>query len=274
MFDDPNVAHVGGRVDPIADIETIHTELALADLGTAERALKRHSRRVKSGDPEAAAALSVVEKLESALAAGLAARSVKLTEAEQLHARELHLLTAKPMMIVANVDDCRHGIRSGGTAGAGRSRRDRDGRDSRPGRGRDRRIARRRTRRVPRRARARRAGPAQGDSGRLPGSGIEHLLHRQREGGAGLDVPHRLPVLHRPPARFTPISRRASSAPRSSATTTTSPATAKPAPKRPASGASRARTTSSTKATSSTSDSTCRGLLPSLRSWPNAGRTI
>jgi len=105
VFEDPNVAHVGGRVDPVADVETIHTELALADLGTAERAQQRHERRLKMGDRDAAAALAVVEKLESALAAGLPARSVKLTEAEQPHARELHLLTAKPMLIVANVDD-------------------------------------------------------------------------------------------------------------------------------------------------------------------------
>ncbi len=105
VFDDPNVTHVGGRVDPVADSETIHTELALADLGTAERALNRHGRRAKSGDPDAAAAFAVVEKLEAALAAGLPARSVKLNETEQPHARELHLLTAKPMLIVANVDD-------------------------------------------------------------------------------------------------------------------------------------------------------------------------
>ena len=105
VFDDPNVVHVGGRVDPVADIETIHTELALADLGTAERAHDRLSRRVKSVDPDAAAALAVVEKLESALAAGHPARSVELTAAEQPHARELHLLTAKPMLIVANVDE-------------------------------------------------------------------------------------------------------------------------------------------------------------------------
>ena len=59
VFDDPNVVHVGGRVDPVADIETIHTELALADLGTAERAHDRLSRRVKSVDPDAAAALAV-----------------------------------------------------------------------------------------------------------------------------------------------------------------------------------------------------------------------
>jgi GTP-binding protein YchF len=105
VFDDPNVAHVGGHVDPVADMETIHTELALADLGTVERALNRLGRRIKAGDPEAAAALAVVEKLEVAIAAGLPARSVELTGAEQLHARELHLLTAKPMLIVANVDD-------------------------------------------------------------------------------------------------------------------------------------------------------------------------
>ncbi len=105
VFDDPNVTHVGGDVDPVADIETIHTELALADLATAERALDRQSRKAKSGDPEAAAAVSVITKLHAALAAGDAARTVSLTESERPIARELHLLTAKPLLYVANVDD-------------------------------------------------------------------------------------------------------------------------------------------------------------------------
>lgn len=105
VFDDPNVSHVGGRVDPIADIETIHTELALADLATVERALDRQSRRARSGDTEAAAAVTVIAKLEAALGAGDPARSVALTAAQRPHARDLHLLTAKPMLYVANVDD-------------------------------------------------------------------------------------------------------------------------------------------------------------------------
>jgi len=108
VFDDPNVAHVGGRVDPVGDIETIHTELALADLGTVERARDRHSRRARSGDVTASAAARVAERLEEALAAGRPARSVELSEADKPHARELHLLTAKPMLYVANVDETTH----------------------------------------------------------------------------------------------------------------------------------------------------------------------
>ncbi|MCP3975510.1 MAG: redox-regulated ATPase YchF [bacterium] len=105
VFDDPNVSHVGGEVDPVADIETIHTELALADLATAERALDRQSRRAKSGDADAAAAVAVITKLHTALAAGDPARSVLLNDSEKPYARELHLLTAKPLLYVANVDD-------------------------------------------------------------------------------------------------------------------------------------------------------------------------
>ncbi len=105
VFEDPNVSHVGGRIDPVGDIETIHTELALADLGTVERAKDRHTRRAKSGDAEAAAAAKVATRLEAALADGKAARTVPLSDAEKLHARELHLLTAKPMLYVANVDE-------------------------------------------------------------------------------------------------------------------------------------------------------------------------
>lgn len=105
VFEDPNVSHVGGRIDPLGDIETIHTELALADLGTVERAKDRHTRRAKSGDADAAAAAKVAERLEVALAAGDPARTVALSEAEKPHARELHLLTAKPMLYVANVDE-------------------------------------------------------------------------------------------------------------------------------------------------------------------------
>jgi len=104
VFHDPNVAHVGGHVDPVADAEIVHTELALADLATVERAIERHTRRAKSGDPAASSALAVATKLQSALASGSAARTVHVTEAERPHARDLHLLTAKPMLFVANVN--------------------------------------------------------------------------------------------------------------------------------------------------------------------------
>ncbi len=105
VFANANVSHVGGSIDPVSDIETVHTELALADLGTVERARDRHERKFKSGDAAAAVALAVVEKLEKALAAGDPARSVKLSEEERPHVRELHLLTSKPLLYVANTDE-------------------------------------------------------------------------------------------------------------------------------------------------------------------------
>ena len=105
VFEDSNVAHVGGAIDPISDIETTHTELALADLGTVERARDRQERKARSGDAEAAAAAAVAKKLEVALGAGEPARAVKLTETERPYARDLHLLTAKPLLYVANTDE-------------------------------------------------------------------------------------------------------------------------------------------------------------------------
>ncbi len=105
VFEDPNVSHVGGRVDPVEDIATIHTELAIADLATVERAAERHARRAKSGDRTADAARRVVEKLAAALRAGDPARTVPLTSSELAHAGELHLLTAKPVLYVANIDE-------------------------------------------------------------------------------------------------------------------------------------------------------------------------
>lgn len=103
-FEDANVSHVGGAIDPIGDIEIIHTELALADLGTVERAGERHRRRAKSGNGDAAA-LAVVDKLHAALAAGDPARSVAFTAAERPYATELHLLTAKPLLYIANTNE-------------------------------------------------------------------------------------------------------------------------------------------------------------------------
>ncbi|NND01406.1 MAG: redox-regulated ATPase YchF [Acidimicrobiia bacterium] len=105
VFEDANVTHVDGAIDPVSDIETIHTELALADLGTVERAKDRHERRAKSGDADAAAAAAVAAKLAAALGAGHPARSVELSDMEAPHARELQLLTAKPLLYIANTDE-------------------------------------------------------------------------------------------------------------------------------------------------------------------------
>jgi len=102
-FEDPNVVHVAGRVDPARDIEVIATELALADLETVERAIARVEKQARSGDREAKARLAVYERLRAALDAGRPARTVELSEEERPAARELHLLTAKPVLYVANV---------------------------------------------------------------------------------------------------------------------------------------------------------------------------
>ncbi len=102
-FEDPDIAHVAGRIDPLADIETIETELLLADLQTVEQALERAARAAKTGRPEALARLRVCEKLLQALGEGHPARSVVLSDEERAIARELFLLTAKPVVFVANL---------------------------------------------------------------------------------------------------------------------------------------------------------------------------
>jgi len=103
-FEDSNVVHVAGKVDPISDIETINTELALADLATVEKQLLRYAKVAKAGgDKEAQRLVAVLEKVQVALDAGKPARSVDLYP-EELHVlRPIFLLTMKPTMYVANV---------------------------------------------------------------------------------------------------------------------------------------------------------------------------
>jgi GTP-binding protein YchF len=102
-FEHPDVVHVTGKVDPIADIETIDTELALADLESVDKALARVERAAKANDKEAMARRPVLEKLAAALNQGKAARSVALDDEERAAMRDLFLLTMKPLMYVANV---------------------------------------------------------------------------------------------------------------------------------------------------------------------------
>ena len=102
-FEHPDVIHVANRVDPIADIETLDTELALADLESVDKAIARYERVAKSGDKDAKAKIEVLGKLRAALDAGNAARTVALDEEEKAAVRELFLLTLKPVMYVANV---------------------------------------------------------------------------------------------------------------------------------------------------------------------------
>ncbi len=104
-FVDDDVTHVAGRVDPIADIETIDTELVLADLETAERALDRTSRQTRSGDKEAKRLASLLEKVVGHLGEGLPLRSLELEAEERLALRSWQFITAKPVLYVANVDD-------------------------------------------------------------------------------------------------------------------------------------------------------------------------
>ena len=108
-FNDDNIVHVSGRVNPIDDINVINTELALADLQTVEKALNRYSKQARSGgDKEALKLVLVLEKIQPALNEGKSVRSVDLTAEELATIRQLFLLTAKPVMYVANVED--HGF--------------------------------------------------------------------------------------------------------------------------------------------------------------------
>ncbi|MBK8336383.1 MAG: redox-regulated ATPase YchF [Sterolibacteriaceae bacterium] len=102
-FDDPNVVHVNGQVDPIADIETIITELALADLAVAERTLNRDSKKARAGDKEAQRLVAVLERLLPHLNQGRPARTLDLSAGDKLLLKPLCLLTVKPAMYVANV---------------------------------------------------------------------------------------------------------------------------------------------------------------------------
>ena len=107
-FVDENVVHVAGKVDPVSDIEVIHTELALADLATVEKAAARVSGRSKSGDKEALKMAGVLEQVRVHLDAGKPARSLTLDAEAATLIRPLCLLTSKPVIYVANVDE--HGF--------------------------------------------------------------------------------------------------------------------------------------------------------------------
>ncbi|MET0616315.1 MAG: redox-regulated ATPase YchF, partial [Luteibacter sp.] len=102
-FEDGNVIHVANKVDPIADIETIDTELALADLEAVLKALDRATRSAKANDKDAIAKKPVLEKLRVALDQGKSARSAGLDAEEKALVRDMFLITMKPLMYIANV---------------------------------------------------------------------------------------------------------------------------------------------------------------------------
>lgn len=102
-FEDDNVVHVAGKVDPLSDIEVINTELALADLESVEKAVNRLTKVAKTGDKAAKAKLELLEKVRAQLDAGKPVRALDLGAEEQAQIHDLHLLTAKPTMYIANV---------------------------------------------------------------------------------------------------------------------------------------------------------------------------
>jgi len=102
-FESTDIIHVAGKVDPIADIETIDTELALADLATVDKALERATKAAKSGDKDALRKRALFERVKVQLDEAKPARGLNLSDEERRDLRELSLLTAKPVMYVANV---------------------------------------------------------------------------------------------------------------------------------------------------------------------------
>jgi GTP-binding protein YchF len=104
-FEDTDVIHVSGKVNPISDIEVIDTELCLADLQSVEKAADRYAKQAKGGDKDALRKKDLFERMRQHLDQGKPVRSMGLSKEEKADAHELHLLTAKPVMYVANVKE-------------------------------------------------------------------------------------------------------------------------------------------------------------------------
>ncbi|HEX7381599.1 MAG TPA: redox-regulated ATPase YchF [Nevskiaceae bacterium] len=104
-FDDPDVVHVSGSVDPLRDVATIDTELALADLETIARATERATKLSRSGDKEAAAQAALFKRVQAQLDDAQPVRGLALSDDDRALLRDFQLLTAKPVLYVANVDE-------------------------------------------------------------------------------------------------------------------------------------------------------------------------
>lgn len=104
-FEDGNVVHVSGQVNPLADIEVINTELALADMETIDKTLQRESKRAKSGDKDAKALVAICEQVQAHLDSGAPVRTMTLDEDQLAIIKPLCLITIKPVMYLANVDE-------------------------------------------------------------------------------------------------------------------------------------------------------------------------
>ena len=107
-FQNDDVIHVAGKVDPVSDIDVIHTELILADMASVEKALQRAIKNSKSGNKDELHKKDVLERLQTHLDQGKPARTLSLDEDERILIRDLFLLTIKPTMYIANVDE--HGF--------------------------------------------------------------------------------------------------------------------------------------------------------------------
>ena len=104
-FDNDDIVHVDGKIDPASDIEVINTELALADMDSVEKAINKTSKVAKSGDKDAKARMAVLEKVQAQLDDGGMVRTLGLDEDQKYLIRDLFLLTIKPTMYIANVSE-------------------------------------------------------------------------------------------------------------------------------------------------------------------------
>lgn len=104
-FENDDIVHVAGKVDPASDIEVINTELALADMESVEKAILKASKVAKSGDKDAKKKMAVLEKVKAHLDEGLMVRTLELSDDDKLQIRDLFLLTIKPTMYIANVNE-------------------------------------------------------------------------------------------------------------------------------------------------------------------------
>jgi len=104
-FEDENITHVSGKIDPVSDIETIETELMLADLSTVDKMLAGTDKKVKSGDKEAKLQAGVLSRIKELLEAGKAPRNLEFTDEEAIYFKRLQLLSTKPVMYVCNVSE-------------------------------------------------------------------------------------------------------------------------------------------------------------------------
>lgn len=104
-FEDENIVHVAGKIDPAEDIDIINTELVLADMDTADRAMQRQAKKAKGGDKDAKFEIATLEKVKAHLDDGVTLRSLTLTKEEKAAINYLNFLTIKPTMYIANVSE-------------------------------------------------------------------------------------------------------------------------------------------------------------------------